>query len=95
MTETTETFVARLRSDRRKHPEMRNYRYLTFEECKNLSSHCLVCDDHGTIAEVKITSQKAWKTRPQIEIHWKYGLYDYGYETIYPDRPQCFFVVEA
>lgn len=91
------TFTAKLRSDKRKKPEMKEYRFLSFDECKQLSSwdHPLVIDRFHNIVSVKITSIKTWKTRPEVEIRWKYGLYEYGSEMVYPDRQQEFFVIEV
>jgi hypothetical protein len=54
-----------------------------------------VCDDNGRIAEVKITSVKTWKTRPDVGVGWKYGLYEYGRETFTPTRENVFFVSEV
>ena len=67
-----------MRSDRRKNPEQVEYEYLTFDECKALTNHCHILDREGKIAQVKITSVKTWKTRPdEIEVHCKFGLYEY------------------
>lgn len=71
-------FTTSYRSDRRKHPKQANYRLLTNEECRNLSGHAHLLDMVGKITEVKITSVKTWKRQPdKIEIHCKWGLYDY------------------
>lgn len=73
--------ISVMRSDRRKNPERVAYEFLTFEECKNLGSesHCHILDNNGKIAQVKITSVKTWKTRPnELLIGWKFGLYEYG-----------------
>jgi hypothetical protein len=90
------TFEAKLRSDKRKSPEMKQYRRLTFQECKNLSGHSLYLDRFGQIATVKITTIKTWKTRPEIEIHCKFGMYEYFQDTIRPDDlDRINFVVEV
>lgn len=39
-------------------------------------------DVHGCWRNIKVTSIKTWKRRPEIEVHWKYGLYEYGVTTI-------------
>lgn len=57
---------------------MIEYRELTFDELKSLHGRVSVLDQAGRIAEVKITSVQSWKTRPyNLDIHCKYGLYDY------------------
>ena len=84
--------LAPMRSDKRKNPELVECHYLNFQECKGLTGRVHVMDDKGKIAEVSITSKKTWKTRPEIEIHWKFGLYEYGEETVYPDKQQAFFI---
>ena len=81
-----------LRSDRRKNPETVEYEYLTFDECRALAheSHCHILDQQGKIAQVKITSVKTWKTRPnELLIGWKYGLYEYGKESIVGNDPEA------
>lgn len=91
------TFEAKLHNDRK--GIMRQYRYLTPDECKTFGTysprHCQMIDKYGDIREVKITSVKTWKTRPDIEVRWKYGLYEYGAELITPNRPNQFFVKEV
>lgn len=84
-------FTAARRSDRRKKPETQRYRYMEFSELVKRPYHVHATDQAGRIVDLKITSVKTWKTRPEAEIHWKYGLYEFGIETIYPDRPQRFF----
>lgn len=78
------TFKSTLRSDKRAKPEWREYRHLTFDECRKLSNHALYIDRQGKIASVKITTIKTWKTRPEIEVHCKFGLYEYFTDTIRP-----------
>lgn len=85
--------ISVMRSDRRKNPEKIAYEFLTFEECKNLGSHSYVLDTNGKIAEVKITSVKTWKTRPnELLIGWKFGLYEYGKQEVTAERSNDFFV---
>ena len=77
-----------MRSDKRKNPEQVEYEVLTFGECKGLGGHCHILDRQGKIANVKITSVKTWKTRPnEIEIHCKFGLYEYFVVTVTAERP--------
>lgn len=81
-----------LRSDRRKNPESVEYEYLTFDECKALASesHCHVLDKNGKICQVKITSVKTWKTRPnELLIGWKFGMYEYGKYPVYFELGKC------
>jgi hypothetical protein len=66
-----------MRGDRRKNPEKVFYRVLSFDECKALTGHSYILDKHGHIARVKITSVKTWKTRPDVEIHCKFGMYEF------------------
>jgi hypothetical protein len=89
------TFYAKLHADKSKNPVMKVYRYLTLDECKRLSNHCQVIDKYGNIREVKITSVKTWKTRPDVLVGWKYGLYEYGSELLKRDSDNRFFVVEV
>jgi hypothetical protein len=80
--------------DRKLQP--REWTGLTYEECKALSGHVRYFSTHTCrVHTVKITSVKTWKRDPAIQVHWKYGLYDYGYEMVYPDKPQEIFVKEA
>jgi len=91
--ETTNTLVTSLRSDKRKNPAMVTVQYLTFEEVKALKNHAQVLDRHCKVAEVKITSIKTWKTRPNIvEVHCKYGMYEFFSETVTRETQQTFFV---
>ena len=77
-----------MRSDKRKNPESVEYEVLTFAECKALSGHAYILDRQGKIANVKITSVKTWKTRPnEIEVHCKFGLYEYFTVTIDSHSP--------
>lgn len=59
----------------------REYNFTPFNLTNNKpcnNSHCKAIDMQGNLRDVKITSIKIWKTKSDIEIHWKYGLYDYG-----------------
>ena len=77
-----------MRSDKRKNPEQVEYEVLTFAECKSLHGHACILDRQGKIANVKITSVKTWKTRPdEIEVHCKFGLYEYFVVTVTAERP--------
>ena len=78
---------AKMRSDRKVKPTMYEYRLLTNTECKELTNHCHILDRYGNIAQVKITSVKTWKRRSDVEIHCKYGMYEYFTITITDDRP--------
>lgn len=68
---------AKLRSDRKVNPTMREYRILSNEKCRILSGHCGILDRNGNIAQVKITSVKTWKRNNDIEVNCKYGMYEY------------------
>lgn len=89
------TFSAVSRYDRRSTAQEGTYRFLTLEECKSLSGRVLALGADGRVAQVHITSVKTWKTRPDVRIGWKFGLYEYGAELITPDAPNDFFVVEV
>lgn len=84
------TFHASRRSDKSRVPETRQYQFLTIEECKSLRGHCDVVDKNGKIANVKITSVKTWKTRRDVLVGWKFGLYEYGSELITTDENRFF-----
>lgn len=88
-------FKAALRNDKHAKPELKEYRFLTFDECKALSGHSLVIDKNGKIASVAITSVKTWKTRQDIRIGWKFGLNEYGSELIKTDSDNRFFATEV
>jgi len=92
-----ETFEAVSRYDRHANPEKKCYRFLTLNECKALDSgnHAQILDQFGRVAEVKITSVKTWKTRPDVQIGWKFGLYEYGKELITQDSDNRFLVTEV
>ena len=87
-------FQAKFRSDKRKVPTLHNWEYLTADECKKLSGYCCIVDWKGDVARVKITKVKTWKTRSDIEVHWKFGLYEYGITLITDSRPNTEFVKE-
>lgn len=89
------TFQAAMRGDRHAQPETKTYRFLTLEECKLLTGKVLVRDNYGRIGQVKILSVQTWKTRPDVKVSWKYGLYDYGKELITQDADNKFFVTEV
>jgi hypothetical protein len=92
-----EPFQAAYRSDRRTYPAKRSYRYLTVAEVKALQpgSRVKVLDQNGRVAEVKITSIKTWKTRPDVQIGWKFGMYEFGRETFRMEDDNFFFVTEC
>lgn len=86
---------ASLRSDRRKYPETRLYRYLSYQELKDKqnyyrSNHILLLDQNGKVARVKVTSIKTWKRKPDLEIHCQFGLYEFFVETVTPDSAPVF-----
>jgi hypothetical protein len=75
--------------------EPERWAYLTYEECRRLSQNGVAfyySARRGEVVHVKITSMKMWIKRRDIEIHWKYGLYQYGFEKIDPSTPQKIFV---
>ena len=88
-----ETVTANKRNNRHANPEKREFRFATLEECKKLHGRVTVLDTLGDWCEVSITSVKTWKTRPDVQIGWKYGLYQYGKELITSDLDNHFFVI--
>lgn len=67
---------AHMRGDKKETPVAFNF--MLGSDAKNLSGHAHILDLNGNIATVKVTSVKTWKTRPTIEVHYKYGLYETG-----------------
>ena len=68
--------------DRSKKPELFNVRQVTFQEALAARNTYNIgaIDLNGNWRKIKITSVKTWKRRPaDCEVHWKYGLYEYGY----------------
>lgn len=89
------TVMAKSRYDKSKSATESEFRFLTLAECKQLSGQATVLDLHGQWAHVKITSLKTWKTRPDVRIGWKFGLYEYGQELITCDDDNHFFIVSV
>jgi len=94
-----ETFMAYSRYDKKRKEEPRKYRYMTCEEAKKLAygSHAKILDQYGNVADVKINgTPKTWKTRPfDVDIPWKYGMYEYGKERFRAHIPETDLVVEV
>jgi hypothetical protein len=80
-----------MRGDNHIHPQEVEYRFLTNEECRKLgdgwNNHVHILDRHGKIAQVKVTSVKTWKTRDDIEVNCKFGLYEYFTVRMSNDSP--------
>ena len=77
-----ETFELVYKSDRKKNPEKKLFRSLTFEEAKALKAgdHVKVIDHGGeAYGNVKINGAvQTWKRDPnRISIPCKYGMYEY------------------
>ena len=55
-------------------------RNLSYEEMKALSSNSQIMfiSNNGEARRAKVTSVKRWKTRPDVEVHIKYGMYEFG-----------------
>lgn len=87
--------LASLRSDKRKNPEMKEYTILSNDECKALTGHALILDRNGKIANVKITSVKTWKTRPEFEVRCQFGLYEHFTIRLSPDNLNTELVKEV
>ena len=86
-TQPAESPSAKMRSDRSVNPQRFYYRILTNDECRVLSGHAYILDRAGDIAQVKVTSIKTWKTRPEFEVHCKYGLYEFFTIRMDPNTP--------
>jgi hypothetical protein len=83
---------------RRTGGDKHNYEYLTYDECRALkpsSRIYIFIPEEERVYLLNVTSIKTWKRTPQIEVHWKYGLYKFGYNTVWPDVTQCNFVREV
>jgi hypothetical protein len=68
--------------------EIRTYVRLTLDEMKQLSNGArvdFICKQ-GYIKQVTVTSIKTWKTRKDIHIGLKYGLYEYSYAECNVDK---------
>jgi hypothetical protein len=66
----------------------RSFLQLTSDEAKTLSGHVLFVDRYGDVRKAKVTSVKTWKTRPGcVEVHLKYGLYEYFTATYTNGQP--------
>jgi hypothetical protein len=81
---------ASLRGDRKKTPDKYTFTPVSVSDIRSGQTY-YTPDDAGRMATVKITSVKTWKTRPDVEVHWKYGLYEYGHETIRPGEEAPFY----
>lgn len=79
-------FTSVYSADRHAHPEEHAFHYLSYDECARIGTgqHVLARRLDGKVAQVKITSIKRWRTRPDIRIGWKYGMYEFGNFTILP-----------
>jgi hypothetical protein len=89
---------AALSSDRKKQPK--EWVCLSVSELKRFTldgrNRVYAFSRHtGYVHVVTITSVKTWKRRPDVEVHWKYGLYEYGVTLVNPANPNEFFVKEA
>jgi len=74
------TITAALRSDKRKTPTMHTYETVKAGDVVNGRTYWSL-GDNGRAANVKVTSVKTWKTRPDIEIHLQFGMYEHWVET--------------
>lgn len=92
-------FHAVSRYDRTKHPEKKPYRLMTVEEAKQLRSGSTVLarGNDGRIANVKVNGKpKTWKTRPgDVDVPWKFGMYEYGTARFRNGESDGFLVVDA
>jgi hypothetical protein len=82
MTAETETFRIADGYDRRKRTVL--VRRINNEEIAALKSGSRICfiSNNGMLRRAKVTSVKRWKTKPDIEVHAKYGMYEFGILTI-------------
>lgn len=75
-------------SDKRKQPELTEYRPMTLEEAKQLTygDHPSVILNSGRVGVVKVNGAvRRWKREPdRIEVPAKYGIYEY---TTFYNRP--------
>lgn len=86
-----------LQSDKRKTPELREYRTMTEAEIRALSygKHPLVILNNGRVGTVKINGAiRTWKRDPErLEIPVKYGMYECA--TLSREEALRRFVVEV
>ena len=77
-----ETMLLAEASDRRKHPQLKPYRYMTLEEALKLTPGDRVSfrDNVGQVRYVTVNGKvRTWKRTPdRVEVHAKYGLYQYA-----------------
>lgn len=70
----------KLRSDKRKHPEFKEFRYITSDEIMKLEcgQHVDFIDRNGDVATAKVNGKiRTWKRdRDRIEIPFKFGMYE-------------------
>lgn len=89
------TFFARSGYASRHTEAKREYRFLTLEECKNLTGRVPFLDADDRVREMKITSVRTYKRRPDVVVRWKYGLYVYGQRVLRSDEDNNLFIVEV
>jgi hypothetical protein len=58
-----------------------DYVPLNQDDLKSLGSHVYFISRFNDIRRAKVTTVKTWKRRADIEIHLKYGLYEYAVTT--------------
>lgn len=74
------------RSDKRVYPSRHVFESVPYTDLRERRhSHLYMRDDAGRYAKVKVTGVDTWKTRPEIVVRWKYGLYEYGGEEVNPE----------
>jgi len=63
---------------------VKKYRALTLDEMKNLvvGSRIPFIARGNVIKQIKVTSVKTWKTRRDVHVGLKYGLYEFGYSEL-------------
>lgn len=78
--------TTKYRSDKQKTPVMHNFDLLSWDEIKAIKTGdtILILDRHECAAPVKVTSVKTWKRRPDVDIHCKFGLYEFFVISVYP-----------
>lgn len=67
--------------------EEKTFRYMTIDDARRIpqNSTQYIEDQHGKRRRVKITSVKTWKTRPDVRVRWKYGMWEFG-ETMFYEK---------
>lgn len=72
-----ETLTLKDGYSRSKHPKTRTFRPMTPNEAKHATGEIYFTGDHVTFRRCRVNgAPKTWKTRPDVELPVKYGMYE-------------------